>query len=114
MADGKEVTVEVNASLAGTGEDTGVIPASRADEHRTPLVKAKETFEVAFGKVVPALKYITSTLKELSPDEFEVQLGITFNAKSGAVIAEVASTANLNVTLRWKNEMHTKDQENKS
>jgi len=44
------------------------------------------------------------------PDEVEIQLGVSFDATFGMVIANAASGAHLDVTLRWSGS-HQEDAE---
>ena len=37
-----------------------------------------------------------------SPDEVQVEFGLTLNAQAGAVLAAASAGANYKVTLKWK------------
>jgi len=80
----------------------GVVAAGRPGEL---VEKAQVSLEEALHHVLPALKRVTSTLRGLQPDEFEIEFGIKFNTQVGAMIAAVASEANLTVTVKWNKEM---------
>lgn len=99
MADGTEVFVEVNDLEV---EENDMVPVVRGDDSKGVITKAQETFEEAFSKVRPAISYVTKTLRELQPDELQVKLAISFNAKAG-VLAQIASGATFDVTLTWAN-----------
>ena len=94
MTDGSAVMIEVEEAGGGSN----VIPAGRPGEI---VDKAKVHFEDALHCVFPALKHVTSALRELQPDEFEIEFGIKFNSQVGAVVAALASEANFTVTVKW-------------
>jgi hypothetical protein len=67
--------------------------------------KAEETFDAALGVVRTVATRLVGQVQEmgvaLRPDEVEVQFGICFSAKVGAVIAATEGEAQVTVTLRW-------------
>jgi len=97
MQDGSDVVVEVDE----TEDETGLrnTPASRSGGAKGVLVAAEETFEHAFHRVMPALKHITSALREVQPDTLDLELGVKFDIKGGAIIASTALEANITVKL---------------
>jgi len=67
--------------------------------------RAEETFDAALGVVRTVATRLVGQVQEmgvaLRPDEVEVQFGICFSAKVGAVIAATEGQAQVTVTLRW-------------
>lgn len=102
MQDGTDVFVEGNERFFDDDDD--LIPVSRSNTSKAIAIQAQETFEAAFNKTLPAIKHVATTLRELCPDEFELEFALTLNAKAGAVIAEVTSEANFKVNLKWQKE----------
>ena len=50
------------------------------------------------------------SFKEMNtPDEIDLEFGIKFNAKAGAVFASVDSEATFKVSLKWKNISRSQD-----
>ncbi|TMC18969.1 MAG: hypothetical protein E6J34_15850 [Chloroflexi bacterium] len=98
MTDGDYVMIEIDE----VGGGSSVIPAGRVGE---VVDQAKVHFEDALHCVLPALKRVTATLRELQPDAFEIAFGIKFNTQVGAMIAAIASEANLTVTVKWNKDM---------
>ena len=80
-------------------ETGGTVRASREDK----IEKARETFEDALNKVLPATKTVVEKLRGMAskPDEIEVTFGVNLSTMAGAVIASASATANFGVTVRW-------------
>lgn len=96
LANGGTVVVQTPAS--GRVVDTGSLQK-----------KASE----AKASVKDALRDVTNTASEVldgfrsmyrKPDEVEIELGVSFDASFGMVIAEASSGAHLTVKLRWTND----------
>jgi hypothetical protein len=64
--------------------------------------KAKVTLEEALGKLKPSLQKIVHLLKELSPDEAEVEFGLKMGGETGVVIAKGTTEVNFTVRMTWK------------
>jgi hypothetical protein len=65
------------------------------------LKKAGETLESALSKVTPALKTMTSKLRDLSPDGITVEFGLTLTAESGVIVAKGSAEVHFTVTIAW-------------
>lgn len=67
--------------------------------------KAEETFDAALGIVRSVATGLVSQVQEMGsafrPDEVEVEFGICFSGRVGAVIAATEGEAQVRVTLRW-------------
>jgi hypothetical protein len=92
-ADGKTVYVEVD------DESPGMRKAGRGD---IP-VKAEATLDEALENVMPSADRLLGKLQGLSlmPSGVELELGIKFNVKTGAVIASTALEGNIRVKITW-------------
>jgi hypothetical protein len=75
----------------------GPVPASRGEQ----LLKAGETLERAFARVIPALTVVASRLRELSPDQLSVEFGLTLTAESGVIVAKGGAEVHFRVNLAW-------------
>lgn len=65
--------------------------------------------ERKFDKLMDTLEYVSSsvskTAQSLSPDEFEIELGISITGEMGIpFITKTASEGTLKVTIKWKKE----------
>ncbi|WP_326643783.1 hypothetical protein OG884_08295 [Streptosporangium sp. NBC_01755] len=71
-----------------------------------PLVIGRHLFSEAIQMVTDCAyevgDQIGAMAKEARPDEFEMQLAVKVDGKVGAKIVELASGAQLLVTLRWR------------
>lgn len=56
----------------------------------------------ALTTIKPAAQAVVAQLRELSPDELEVEFGIRLNGKAGAVIASSEAEGHFQVKLVWK------------
>lgn len=94
LEDGSSIVVEIDEPETG-----GTTRAARGDK----IEKAKETFEEALDKVLPATKNIIAKLRSMGskPDEIEVTFGINMSTVAGAVIASASIGGNFGITLHW-------------
>ncbi len=95
LEEGGSIVVEIDEPETG-----GTVRAGREDK----IEKARETFEDALNKVLPATKTVVEKLRDMAskPDEIEVTFGVNLSTMAGAVIASASATANFGVTVRWK------------
>lgn len=100
LDDGSPVYVEV--------EDSGYSDRERVSRRGdSSIEKAQEHFVTALASVRPAAEAVLDTFRELNtPDEINLEFGIKFGGKVGAIIASVDSEATFKVALKWKNERH--------
>jgi hypothetical protein len=98
LAGGGSVFVEVD-------DREGTVGYVRAGRPGDLAGKAEETFDAALGVVGTVAKRLVGQVQEmgasLRPDDVEVQFGISFSGKVGAVIAVTEGEAQVKVTLRW-------------
>ena len=97
-----EFSLEVGGSIVveiDEPETGGTVRAGREDT----IEQARETFEDALNKVLPATKTVVEKLRSLGskPDEIEVTFGIKLSTMAGAFIASASAAANFGVTVRW-------------
>ena len=94
LEDGGSVVVQIDEPETG-----GTIRAGREEA----IEKAKETFEDALNKVLPAAKIVVEKLQSMTrkPDEIEVNFSINLSTQAGAFIASATAQANFGVTVRW-------------
>lgn len=64
--------------------------------------RAGESLERSLGQLGPAIGAMARRVREMGPDEFTVEFGLTLGAECGIVVAKGSSEVNLNVTLSWK------------
>jgi len=65
--------------------------------------RAQTSFEDALEKARPIAAGLIRQLRGIadSPDEVQVEFGLTLSAKAGAVLASADAGANYKVTLKW-------------
>ena len=70
----------------------------------TIVVKAEKTFDNAMESVRKVSSSVISKIKNIadSPDEIQVEFGISFTASAGVVISKVETEAHMTLTLSWK------------
>ncbi len=81
-------------------ETSGAVRAGRGDEG---IETARETFENALSRVLPATKSVVERLRSMDsgPDEIHVTFGINLSAQAGAFIASATVEANFKVAVYW-------------
>jgi Trypsin-co-occurring domain 1 len=94
LEEGGSIVVEVDEPETG-----GTVRAGREDK----IEQARETFEDALNKVLPATKTVVEKVRGMAskPDEIEVTFGVNLSTMAGAVIASASAAANFGVTVRW-------------
>src|SRR5260221_1400666 len=94
LEEGGSIIVEIDEPETG-----GTVRAGREDK----IEKARETFEDALNKVLPATKTVVEKLRNMAskPDEIEVTFGVNLSTMAGAFIASASAAANFGVTVRW-------------
>jgi hypothetical protein len=94
LEEGGSIIVEIDEPETG-----GTVRAGREDK----IEQARETFEEALNKVLPATKTIVEKVRSMAskPDEIEVTFGVNLSTMAGAVIASASAAANFGVTVHW-------------
>ena len=96
---GEPIVVEVEDLELGGGGTTrrGLSPSGVVD-------RAQTSFEDALERAQPMASGLVSKLRSIadSPDEVQVEFGLSLSAQAGAVLVAGASAgANYKVTLKW-------------
>lgn len=94
LEEGGSIVVEIDEPETG-----GTVRAGREDK----IEQARETFEDALDKVLPATKTVIEKLRSMAsrPDEIEVTFGVKLSTLAGVVIASACAEANFGVTMHW-------------
>jgi hypothetical protein len=66
--------------------------------------RARVTLEEALGKLKPSLQKIVHLLKEMAPDETELEFGLKIGGETGVIIAKGTAEVNFTVRMSWKSE----------
>ena len=64
--------------------------------------RARVTLEEALTKLKPSLQKIVHLLKELAPDETEVEFGLKIGGETGVIIAKGTAEVNFAIRMSWK------------
>jgi hypothetical protein len=64
--------------------------------------KAQVTLEQALTKLKPSLQKMMQMLKELAPDESEVEFGLKIGGETGVIIAKGTAEVNFVIRMSWK------------
>lgn len=64
--------------------------------------RARVTLEEALANLKPSLSKVVHFLKEMSPDETEVEFGLKVGGETGVIIAKGTVEANFSVRMSWK------------
>jgi len=63
---------------------------------------ARESLEQAVANLRPVAEAVLDQLKDLTPDEVQVELGLKFSAAVGVVLAKTSGEGSCKVTIGWK------------
>jgi hypothetical protein len=66
------------------------------------VVSASTRLEEAVAQVKPAIRSVLATLRELEPDQHEIEFGIKLSAEAGVVIAKTAVEGHFTVKMSWR------------
>ena len=66
------------------------------------VAKAQVTLEQALTKLKPSLQKMMHVLKELAPDETEVEFGLKIGGETGVIIAKGTAEVNFVIRMSWK------------
>jgi hypothetical protein len=93
--DGKPVVVfETDTELVG-----GDLELASGDSG--PVARARASLDEALGQVRPALVRVVQTVRELGPDEVEVEFGLKVGGETTVIIAKGTTDVNFAVRLKW-------------
>jgi hypothetical protein len=68
------------------------------------IAEAGERLEDAIAKARPTIHAVVEALRELAPDEHQIEFGIKLSAEAGVVVAKTSVEGHFTVTLRWGRE----------
>jgi hypothetical protein len=85
-----------------TEVDPADIPIERASAGGEPAKKLEKRLDAAVAGIKPAIDTIFRSFREANnPDRIEVEFGLMFASKFGAVIAAADAQATMKLRLRW-------------
>lgn len=79
--------------------ETGPVPAATPGEI---AARARISFEEATARLRPIAQAVLAQVKDLGPREVTVELGLTFSAEAGVILAKTTGQGSCKVTLKWK------------
>ncbi len=66
------------------------------------LYRAAQTFEQAMGRMKAIAAMVAASVRELSPDETELELGFKLSAEAGVVLTKLSGDGHITLKLTWK------------
>jgi len=101
LGDGSKVYIM--SSNAGLTSNTDQIRSGRINNG---IEKAKENLEEVLDTVRSFSKTLIKKIREIeiSPDEINVEFGVTISGEASAVVSKTSAEASITVSLTWKNE----------
>lgn len=88
----------------GSNDDPFRRIARRRTRGGTAEAEASERFDSALSRLRPAAEKVLDAFRELNtPSEIQLEFGVKFGAKAGAIIASADSEATFKVSLKWQN-----------
>jgi hypothetical protein len=106
------MTYLLGLPVDATGEEVLVFEVDRSEvsddlvlaspEPGQVVAKAQVTLEQALTKLKPSLQKMMHVLKELAPDETEVEFGLKIGGETGVIIAKGTAEVNFVIRMSWK------------
>ncbi len=96
LDNGSTVLIESQEEVQKEGVERAGVGSSIA-------LKSNQTFEEAVSIIGPTSQSILNTLQSsnIFPQEVQIEFGIKFDVKAGAIIASASTAANFKVNLKW-------------
>ena len=66
--------------------------------------RAQISLEESIARLKPSLHKVVSLLRELSPDQTEMEFGLKVGGETGLIIAKGTAEVNFRVTMSWGRE----------
>lgn len=76
--------------------------ALAAPEPGKIIARAPISFEEALAKLKPSLQKVAHLLKELSPEEAQVEFGLKLGGETGVIVAKGTAEVNFLVRMTWR------------
>jgi hypothetical protein len=96
---------EFNILIEWTGEQAGVVKASRGERLQVMQEQSQKALNYAMGTIRAMAHRVADTMSQLEdkarPDEAEVEFGISLDAEAGALLAKASTGAQIKVKLKW-------------
>jgi NTP-dependent ternary system trypsin peptidase co-occuring protein len=83
-------------------EPSGGLVLAAVPDPSEGIARARVTLEEALTRLKPSLQKIALTLKELAPEEAEVEFGLKIGGETGMIIAKGTAEVNFIVRMTWK------------
>jgi hypothetical protein len=94
LEEGGSIVVEVEDEQL-----SGPVPAAVPGDFAG---RARMSFEEAAAKLGPIARTVLDQVKDLGPQDVQVELGIKFSAEAGIILAKSSGEGSCKVTLSWK------------
>jgi hypothetical protein len=108
------VTYLLSMAVDSDGHDVAVFEVERGEvpddlalassDPSGAAARARVTLEQALDQLKPSLRKIVHLLKEISPDETELEFGLKIGGETGIVVAKGTAKVNFSVRMTWKAE----------
>jgi hypothetical protein len=66
------------------------------------VAKADVTLDQALARLKPSLRKVMNVIKDLGPDEAEVEFGLKIGGETGVIIAKGTAEVNFVIRMSWK------------
>ena len=83
-------------------EPSGGLVLAAAPGLAKGIAMAQITLEEALDKLRPSLQKIANVLKDLAPEEAEVEFGLKIGGETGVIIAKGTAEVNFVIRMTWK------------
>jgi hypothetical protein len=75
---------------------------ARISRRQDGVIEATQSLEDALKTTRPSIATIVDSIRDLAPDEYEIEFGMKLNAEAGVIVAKTALEGHFTVKLTWK------------
>ncbi|UUS34053.1 MULTISPECIES: CU044_2847 family protein [Streptomyces] len=100
------ITIDVGDGSGGAAvfeTEAGLVPVDTEGVPGEGLTaRARVSFQEALEQLGPTLSSLSRTLRDMGPDEAEVEFGLKVGGETGVVVAKGTAGVNFAVRLVWR------------
>ncbi len=83
-------------------EPSGGLVLAAVPDPAKGIAKAQVTLEQALTSLKPSLHKIAQVLRELAPEEAEIEFGLKIGGETGVIVAKGTAEVNFIIRMTWK------------
>ncbi|MGH3902577.1 MAG: CU044_2847 family protein [Pseudonocardiaceae bacterium] len=77
----------------------GVAKVSRGGD---AMIEAGQRLDEVLAQTRPTIRAVVEAIRDLAPDEHEIEFGLKLNAEAGVIVAKTAMEGHFTMKLTWR------------